>query len=41
MSSRSTRYLLFRNGDVVYRLLLEGLELLDDVQLTPNIDGFV
>lgn len=34
-------YLLLRNHHVVYRLLLKGLELLDDVQLTPNINGFV
>lgn len=34
-------YLLLRNDDVVYRLLIKGLELLDYVQLTPNINGFM
>lgn len=34
-------YLLLRNRDVVYGLLLESLELLDDVQLTPNVNSFM
>lgn len=34
-------YLLLRNDDVVNRLLLKGLELLDYVQLAPNINGFM
>lgn len=34
-------YLLLRNHNIVYRLLLKGLELLNYVQLTPDINGFM
>lgn len=34
-------YLLFRNHNVVYRLLLKGLDLLNYVHISPNINDFM